>query len=243
MQLIYERALAAFPVTHYIWQAYAYYLQDHLKVPAVINDVYSRALRNCPWVGSLWANALRALELNSFSDGQQHLTLYGSALQAGLQTADDYMEVILARLDGLRHNGPQHIQVLIQGFQQAAELMQTYFPEYLDRSLRIHGYWADCELHMAKDSAAAEAVWEGVLKSPAARYVESWVAYITMLVGSGIIDQARRVYKRGYSRNLEEGGRVFLCEAWVRFEREHGTAETFAEVTHLDSNTTQCCCF
>ena len=165
VQLIYERALAPFPVTQYIWQAYAYYLQDHLKVPAAINAVYSRALRNCPWVGSLWANALRALELAVAFNEQQHAALYSSALQAGLQTADDYMEVVLARLDALRHRGPDHIQDLRQGFQQAAELMQTYFPDYIDRGHRVHAYWAECEIHLGKDPAAAEAVWEGVLKA------------------------------------------------------------------------------
>lgn len=219
-------------MTQYLWQAYAYYLQDHLKVPAAVNEVYSRALRNCPWVGSLWANALRALELGSAFD-KQHASLYNSALQAGLQTADDYMEVVLARLDGLRHRGADHLQDLRQGFQQAAELMQTYFPDYTDRTLRIHAYWADCELHMGKDPAAAEAVWEGVLKSTVARYVEAWLGYTTMLVGSGNTAQARRVYKRGYSRKLEEGGQLFLCEAWLRLEREHGTPHTLAEVTHL----------
>ena len=231
VQLLYERALAAFPVTTYLWQAYAYYMQDHIKVPAATNSVYGRALRNCPWVGSLWANALRALELRSTCDEQQHASLYGAALQAGLQMAEDYMEVVLARLDGLRHMSTDSMQALRQGFQQAAELMQTYFPEYLDRSLCLHAYWADCELHIGKDAAGAEAVWEEVLRGPMARYIEPWIAYVTMLVSSENHAQARRVFKKGHSRNMQEAGQVYLCEAWLRFEREHGTAESFAEVS------------
>ncbi|KAL3153941.1 hypothetical protein ABBQ32_013502 [Trebouxia sp. C0010 RCD-2024] len=229
VQLLYERALAAFPVTTYLWQAYANYMQDHIKVPAATQQIYTRALRNCPWVGSLWANALRALELHNAFDEQQHTSLYSSALQAGLQTAEDYMEVVLARLDGLRHMGTDRMQALRQGFQQGAELMQTYFPEYMDRSLRLHAYWADCELHIGKDATAAEAVWENVLRSPMGRYIEPSIAYVTMLVGSGNHAQARHVFKRGYARNLEEKGQVFLCEAWLRFEREHGTADSYAE--------------
>lgn len=231
VQLVYERALAAFPVTTYLWQAYAYYMQDYIKVPAAVNSIYSRALRNCPWVGSLWANALRALELHSTFDKGQHDSLYSSALQAGLQTAEDYMEVVLARLDGLRHIGTDHIQDLRQGFKQAAELMQTYFPDFIDRSLRLHAYWADCELQLSKDPTAAEAVWEDVLKSSMGRYVEPSIAYATMLVASGNVVQARRIYKRGHSRKFEENGREFLCQAWLRFEREHGTAESLAEVS------------
>lgn len=125
VQLIYERAIAAFPVTHYLWQAYADYLQENLKVPFIITAVYTRAVKNCPWVGSLWAGALRALELTAVLDGEQHTKLYSQALQAGLQTAEDYLAVILARLDALRHQGPDHIAALRQGFQEAAELMQV----------------------------------------------------------------------------------------------------------------------
>ena len=104
--------------------------------------------------------------------------------------------------------------------------MQAYFPDYLDRGLQIHAYWADCELLMAKDPAAAAAVWEGILKTAAGKYAETWVGYITMLMGAGNCAEARKAYKRVCSRGLEENGRLVLCEAWVRFEREHGTAET-----------------
>lgn len=32
MQVVYERAVAAFPVTHYLWAQYARYLEAHLKI-------------------------------------------------------------------------------------------------------------------------------------------------------------------------------------------------------------------
>ena len=122
---MYECAIAAFPVTHYLWQSSADYLQGNLKVPSIVNAVYSRAVRNCPWVGTLWANALRALEMTASLDLDEHTKLYSKALQAGLQTAEDYMEVILARLDALRHQGTDNVTLLRLGFQEAAELMQV----------------------------------------------------------------------------------------------------------------------
>lgn len=51
---------------------------------AVINRVYERAVRNCPWVGQLWGRALRALE-RSGAPEEQHAALYDKALAAGLQ--------------------------------------------------------------------------------------------------------------------------------------------------------------
>lgn len=121
-QVVYERTVAAFPVTHYLWLQYCRYLESSLKIPAgewaalamaalgwagsagtsdaahapptcplctancpaVINAAYSRALRNCPWVGMLWGRALRALE-RSGAPEDQHAALYDRALAAGLQ--------------------------------------------------------------------------------------------------------------------------------------------------------------
>ena len=60
MQCLYERALAVFPVTHYLWLEYCRYLEVHN--PTAAGPAYARAVRNCPWVGQLWARSLRALE-------------------------------------------------------------------------------------------------------------------------------------------------------------------------------------
>jgi hypothetical protein len=46
---------------------------------------------------------------------------------------------------------------------------QTYWPDFVDRSLRLTSYWANCEAHLAKDVKAARRVWEDVVKSPAGR--------------------------------------------------------------------------
>jgi len=54
--VLYECAVAAFPVTAYLWAAYGRMVEERLRgVPAVVSAVYARAARNCPWVGLLWA--------------------------------------------------------------------------------------------------------------------------------------------------------------------------------------------
>ena len=39
-----------------------------MQVASVIRNVYERAVRNCPWVGSLWTKYLLALERISASE-------------------------------------------------------------------------------------------------------------------------------------------------------------------------------
>jgi hypothetical protein len=49
-------------------------------------QAYARAVRNCPWVGALWAAALRAMERTGAPD-EQHAALAEKALTAGMQVS------------------------------------------------------------------------------------------------------------------------------------------------------------
>lgn len=227
-------------------------MQVNIRVPQVINSIYARALKACPWVGLLWAAALRALERTGAPE-EDHVGMYGRALMSGwLQNPDDYLEVrmgcrrlgsggpgpvsrdeqapafvqvMLARLDRIRRRGPDGLQQLRETFEHAAETLRQLFPDFFDPRLRLVSYWARCELSIAKDTAAARAVWESALKNLPGRYDVTWLAYVEMERGQGNIKEARQVFRRGYSRRLESGGQVALCEAWLRFEREEGSAE------------------
>ena len=53
-----------------------------------------------------------------------------------LQTYEDYLEVALARLDCLRRQGEEALPALRATFKAAAQLLQGYFPDTLDRSFR-----------------------------------------------------------------------------------------------------------
>jgi hypothetical protein len=87
--VIYERALAAFPLTHFLWLTYTRYLEAHLKIPDIINAVFARAVRNTPWVGVMWARALNALERSGAPDEEQ-AAVYQRAIAAGLQVREGF---------------------------------------------------------------------------------------------------------------------------------------------------------
>ena len=58
------------------------------------------------------------------SDAEQE-ALCSSALSAGLESAEDYMEVSLARLDALRRKGPSQIEALRKAFLDTNQLMEV----------------------------------------------------------------------------------------------------------------------
>jgi hypothetical protein len=57
---------------------------------------------------------------------------------------------------------------------------------------------------------------------PPQRYYEPWAAYVAMERALRAIPEARGVYKRAWSRKMEEGGQLAVCYDWLRFEREEG---------------------
>lgn len=60
------------------------YVEAHLKgIPGVIASVYDRATRNCYWVGSLWASAIRAHDRTGAVEAAG--TAYRKALGSGMQ--------------------------------------------------------------------------------------------------------------------------------------------------------------
>ncbi|GLC34775.1 hypothetical protein PLESTB_001162500 [Pleodorina starrii] len=255
VQVVYERAVAAFPLTHSLWLQYGQYMETHIKLPGPINDVYGRAVRNCPWVGAVWERAIRALDRTA-APPEAVDEMYDKALKAGLQTADDYLAVILARLDFLRRlavaagaagggmgaaakkasasaaaaaSVAAATSRLRDAFSSVTEFMMSHFPDHADRSLALPAYWAHCELHLMADMPAAREVWEGALKGGLGRYAEAWEAYIAMERSGRGIKEARALYKRCYNRRLEEGGQLRLCHAWLRFEREEGSADDYLQ--------------
>ncbi len=62
----------------------------------------------------------------------------------------------------------------------------------------------------------------GANDTDSGRYYEVWLAYVNMERGLRNLREARNIFKRAYSRRLEESGQPLLCAEWLRFEREEG---------------------
>ena len=228
VQCLYERALAVFPVTHALWLQYGTYLEKHLKPGPVFKSVCLRSVRNCPWVGALWAQALRTME-RSGASADEFDALYQKALQTGLQGHEDYLTVILTRIDWVRRTCNGGVDRLRKAFSEGAKLMELYFPDWWDRTHRLVGYWADCECSIGGGIAAARDVWEAALKKCGETAYETWACYILMERKLENTAEARKLYQRGHSRVHGPADQLRFCHDWLRFEREAGSAEDYSQ--------------
>lgn len=80
---------------------------------------------------------------------------------------------------------------------------QSYFPEYVDRSLRLTAYWADCQLRMGEGIAAARTVWEDALKTSTGRYAGKQQRYLRLLFAHCKLSEIIRLVSVGPRKMLE----------------------------------------
>ncbi|XP_073155276.1 uncharacterized protein [Henckelia pumila] len=232
IQILYERALAEFPVSSDLWFDYTQYLDKTFKTSRIVRDVYYRATRNCPWVGETWVRYLRSIERSNGSE-EELSTAFEKSMRYSFTSCDEYLNIYLTRVDGLRRrfstslqkeNGMDYL-VIRNVFQRASDHL-AHDLKNTDNLLLMHSYWARLELNLGKDLTAARGVWEGLLKISGSM-LEAWRGYVAMEIEMGQINEARSLYKKCYSKRFPGTGSEDICHSWVRFEREYGSLESF----------------
>ncbi|KAL5171320.1 Squamous cell carcinoma antigen recognized by T-cells 3 [Glycine soja] len=237
IQVLYERAITDFPITPDLWLDYTCNLDNTLKVGNIVNNVYSRATKNCPWVGELWVRCMLSLERGHASE-KDLSEIFEKSLQCTFSTLDEYLDLFLTRVDGLRRRMASsneedlEYKIIRETFQRASDYLSPYLKN-TEGLLHLHAYWARLETKLGKDITAARGVWENCLKI-CGSMLESWTGYIAMEVELGHINEARSLYKRCYSKRFSGTGSEDICQSWLRFEREFGKLEDFDHALHKD---------
>ncbi|XP_028762841.1 squamous cell carcinoma antigen recognized by T-cells 3 [Neltuma alba] len=229
--VLYERAVTDLPIASDLWLDYTRYLDKTLKVGNVVTNVYTRAAKNCPWVGELWVRYLLSLERGHASE-KEIAAVFEESLQCTFSTLDEYLDLFLTRVDGLRRRmasageeGLLEYQIIRQTFQDASDYLSPQLKN-TEGLVRLHAYWAHLEAKLGKDITAARGVWESLVKI-CGSMLEAWKGYIAMEIEHGHINEARSIYKRCYSKRFPGSGSEDICHSWLRFEREFGTLEDY----------------
>ncbi|KAK3007834.1 hypothetical protein RJ639_014336 [Escallonia herrerae] len=171
VQILYERAITEFPISAELWLEYTRYLDKTLKATRIVRDVYHRASRNCSWVGELLVRYLLSLERGHASE-KEISDVYEKALQCTFSSFDEYLNIFLTRVDGLRRrisfagevtDGLDYA-LIRDTFQRASGYLSQQLKN-TESLLQMHSYWARLESNLANDTVAARGVWESLLKS------------------------------------------------------------------------------
>ncbi|KAL9251928.1 Squamous cell carcinoma antigen recognized by T-cells 3-like protein [Drosera capensis] len=231
VQILYERAIVEYPVSSDLWLHYLRYLDKTLKGASIVRSVYSRAVKNCPWIGDIWVRYLLFLE-QAHATEEEISAVFEKGLQSTFSAYEEYLELFLTRIDGLRRRFSLAGEVqdfdyaLIRDtFQRASD----YFSASLkgsDSLLHLHVYWSRLEISLGKDIPAARGVWESFLRISGSA-IEAWKSYVAMEIENKNIKEARSIYRRCYAKRFTGTGSEDICHCWLRFEREFGTLEDY----------------
>lgn len=74
--------------------------------------------------------------------------------------------MLLARIDYLRRKGKKAYLETREAFKASQELLASYFPGWVDRSLAFVMYEAECALRLGDGMSEARSVWNAALKTP-----------------------------------------------------------------------------
>jgi hypothetical protein len=185
---------------------------------------------------------------------QEEDTIFNRALDAGLQGPEDYVLIGLARLDSLRRQQASSVKdkaALLERIRTICttvnSTIQEKFSGWYDPLFQLPEYSALLEVKLSSSkegendgAEAGKKVWEDALNGAAAKCATGWLKYIEFLKynlpsggagggSGGDTDNAvvTAVFKRCYAREMEGYGQIEVCNAWVKFEREHGGAEGY----------------
>ncbi|KAK9213759.1 hypothetical protein WN944_005744 [Citrus x changshan-huyou] len=214
VQLLYERAITDFPVSSDLWLDYTQYLDKTLKVGNVVRDVYSRATKNCPWVGELWVRSLLSLERSRASE-EEISTVFEKSLLCAFSTFEEYLDLFLTRIDGLRR------RILFSGEVEGVldySLIRETFQVPLEFCVSVE--WFPAAISVPNVVRASDYLSEQMKNTDGLLHLYAYWAHLEQ--NPSTRDATVKDLQGQVRRIIQD-----ICHAWLRFEREYGTLEDF----------------
>ncbi|CAF0720727.1 unnamed protein product [Brachionus calyciflorus] len=254
VKCLFERAIAddSNCLNVNLWLKYIYYLiEEESKQFSDGKDeynlnVFKRSIRNCPWSAKLWTTY--ALEIEKFnSPTEQIKNVYKEAMQAGLQTSDDYLELWHAYLGYLKRsllsnfdNETQEKKDLISeeirdNFQKAINQLFDYFKLNGDPRFSLERFWAQIEAKYFKSMDKSRKIYNEMIlaKSDIGEIShEVWIDFYQLEIQYGDEKHQRKLLNRALNELKYDTDKQVILELLVNFEKLNGNIGHFKTAYH-----------
>ncbi|XP_048582482.1 squamous cell carcinoma antigen recognized by T-cells 3 [Nematostella vectensis] len=224
---LYERALKDNCLYSDLWMEYTTYLDSKLKISSVVLPAHERAVRNCPWVASLWQNYMLALE-RSNQPSSKIKEIFDKALTCGFSSGVEFLQLWRCYCNHMRRRVKEwteeshEVKEWRDSLKSAIEYMQHYFGNEGDSTNLLDRCWARLEAYKLSNLSEAQRLWEIVI-SRHGRELEYWVEYANLVRTCKDVQSCRKVLHRAVqsvSDNPEGATRALLS-----LEEEEGSLE------------------
>ncbi|KAK5823056.1 hypothetical protein F5H01DRAFT_333468 [Linnemannia elongata] len=233
---LFERAVAVHCLVPSVWIDYITFLMSMNSQkagydlnPSEVLSIAERSTRNCPWSGDLWESRFLLMEI--YNRPEQELNaLFASALSDAtlLASPQELSKVLQARCSYVvraekkDEDGKTKIRA---AFEHAGAVLESVGG---DPYCKFEQFWIEIEAGPLENGDNARAMWtkiESKLKASS----ESWLARVALEKRLGSPKQVRQIFAkaRNAAKQIDWPEKIF--EAWLLFEREHGTVSEYKE--------------
>lgn len=254
IKCLFERAIAnnSNCLDAALWLKYIYFLNEE-EIFDNSNEstnfylkVSERSVRNCPWSSKLWINYAFNLEkaayLNNIDSTDIIKGVFNQALNSGLQTSEDYLQVWHSYLDFLKRMltaGNENLdsfddvkaEEIRDAFQKAIDQLFDFFKHKGDPTFSLEKYWAFIEAKYFKNMEKSRKIYNEMIlaKTDAARYAQIWLEFFDLEKEFGNEKHQRRVLNRALNEvNMDE--KEIIYEIFSKFEKHNGNVQHHANI-------------
>lgn len=245
IQCLFERAISdnSNCLDASLWLKYIYFMneEENYVNTSEWNDLYlkvsERSVRNCPWSAKLWINCAFNLEKTEFlnnskidSKSDKIKGVFNQALNSGLQTNEDYLQVWHSYLDflkrGLENDNPideNKIEEIRDAFQKAVDQLFDFFKHKGDPTYSLEKYWSLIEAKYFKNMEKSRKIYNEMIlaKTDAARYSQIWLEFYDLEKDYGDKKHQRKLLNRALNEvNMDE--KDIIYETFFKFEKLNG---------------------
>jgi len=252
LKCLFERALAdgtnCLDVS--LWSKYIQYLNEE-ELAFVADEasqqfnlkVFRRSLRNCPWSAKLWINQAIALEKQA-KPSESIKTVFNQAMNAGLQSSDDYLQVWHSYLDYLRRSlipinqeldsekkqqRETQMEELRDTFQKAIDQQYQFFKHEGDPTFSLEKYWAHVEAKCFSNMEKCRKIYNEMIlsKGNISKYAQVWLEFYELEKQFGDEKHQRKLLNRAVNELESNDEKEIVYEELLKFEKLNGNVHQF----------------
>ncbi|KAG0310995.1 RNA-binding protein 4F [Linnemannia gamsii] len=233
---LFERAVAVHCLVPSVWTDYVTFLMSmntqkagYDLDPREVLTIAERSTRNCPWSGDLWETRFLLMELYHKPEEEVNALFAGALGDSTLLASPQELSKLLqarcsyvVRSETKDEHGKTKIRA---AFEHAGAVLDSVGG---DPYCKFEQFWIEIEAGLLENGENARALWtkiENKLKASS----ESWLARVALEKRLGSPKQARQIFAKAcnVAKQIDWPEKIF--EAWLLFEREHGTVSEYKE--------------
>ena len=237
-----------------LWLSYLDFAEEYLTSTTILQSIFERSLRNCPWVATLWIRYVEHMESIGTIDHSQLKQIYDRALNSDPTNLISFVDIYLAYFQYRRRhyhqellsNNDEQCKLLKEEIRHICEYACDQYQElflssnnsnlFLKYNGKLELYWIHLENTSFHSIEHARQIWNGrTLMSKTHNQMISnlWKNYYYMEINYGDVQHARKVLYRALNHIETIDYPLIICDILLEHEKKYGTIKQLKETKDI----------